>query len=336
MILSGVAWISISLIGETYPPAILKKKAALRRKETGDERYWSRYDDRQISVVQLFKINLSRPFVMIFTEPIWYALRFNFAIGRVEMIADLNVRISIFWDLYIGIIYGILYLCFVAYPIVFTTIRGWSNGLTGLAFIGLAVGCFLVIGSEPLIRRMINSHKVDPATGRVPPEAMVSVACIAAVLVPIGQLWFAWTCAPPVHWIWPILAGIPFGAGNTAVFIYASNYLAHSYGIYSASAMAGNAIVRSILGGTLPLAGPAMYAKLNPHWAGTLLGLTQVAIIPIPVVFYLYGHRIRKTSALIQNMQKDKDKLEGRRVKNIALKDLKNGGSTSREETNIA
>ena len=135
-----------------------------------------------------------------------------------------------FWDAYIAIIYGILYLCFVAYPIVFTEIRGWSVGISGLAFTGLAVGCFTVIGSEPLLRRMINSHKKDPETGKVPPEAMVSVICIAAVLVPIGELWFAWTCVPPVHWIWPILAGIPFGAGNTAVFIYTSNYLAGSYG----------------------------------------------------------------------------------------------------------
>ncbi len=204
---------------------------------------------------------------------------------------------------------------------MFTGIRGWSPALSGLAFTGLAVGCFLVIGAEPLIRRMINSHKIDPETGRVPPEAMVSVVCIAAVLAPIGELWFAWTCAPPVHWIWPLLAGIPFGAGNTAVFIYAVNYLAHSYGIYAASAMAGNSIVRSLLGGTLPLAGPAMYAKLDPHWAGTLLGLIQVAIIPIPLVFYKYGHRIRKRSALIQSMQKDKEKLEGKRAKTVGIKD---------------
>ena len=94
----------------------------------------------------------------------------------------------------------------------------------------MAVGCFIVIGTEPLLRRMINNHRKDPETGKVPPEAMVSVVCIAAALAPIGELWFAWTCVPPVHWIWPILAGIPFGAGNTGVFIYASNYLAQSYG----------------------------------------------------------------------------------------------------------
>lgn len=171
---------------------------------------------------------------------------------------------------------------------------------------------------------MIDTHKVDPVTGRVPPEAMVSVICIAAVLAPVGEFWFAWTCTPPAHWIWPLLAGIPFGTGNTAVFIYA----VHSYGIYAASALAGNSIIRSLLGGTLPLAGPAMYEKLNPHWAGTLLGLIQVAIIPIPVVFYKYGHRIRKRSTLIQRMRHDMEKLEGKRAnqcskpKNEGLVDL--------------
>ena len=208
-----------------------------------------------------------------------------------------------------------MYLCFVAYPIVFTGLRGWSPGLSGLAFTGMAVGCFLVTATEPLLRRMINSHKKDPNTGLVSPEAMVSVVCIAAILCPIGELWFAWTCTAPLHWIWSILAGIPFGAGNTAVFIYASNYLAHSYGIYAASALAGSTILRSVLGGTLPLAGPALYTKLGPHWAGTLLGLVQIAIIPIPVVFYKYGHKIRMRSALIRRMQEDKERLERRRAK---------------------
>ena len=79
--------------------------------------------------------------------------------------------------------------------------------------------------------------------------------------------------------------------------------------------MAGNTVVRSVLGGTLPLAGPAMYQALGPHWAGTLLGLVQVFIIPIPLVFYRYGGRIREKSVLISRMQQDKARLEGKRAK---------------------
>jgi hypothetical protein len=223
--------------------------------------------------------------------------------------------LSIFWDIYIAIIYGILYLCFVAYPIVFQDIRGWGLGLSGLAFVGIGIGVILTIACEPLIRRLINMHKPDPETGKPPPEAAVAFVCICAVLIPIGELWFAWTCAPAsIHWIAPLLAGIPFGAGNTGVFIYASNYLTHSYGMYAASALAGNSVIRSVLGGVLPLAGSYMYASLGPNWSGTLLGLLEVLIVPIPFVFYKYGHKIRMKSPLIMRMQAEKMKLEGKRA----------------------
>ena len=291
--MSGAGLVAIFFVQETYSPVILRRKARKLRAESGEQRWWSRYDSKE-SFSKLLKINLSRPFIMALTEPI-----------------------CIFWNLYVAIVYGILYLCFVAYPIVFSGIRGWNIGISGLAFVGIGVGSFITIGCEPLIRYMINSHKKDPTTGRAPPEAQVSIISIAAIAIPVGELWFAWTCLPPVHWIWPILAGIPFGAGNTAVFIYATNYLAGSYGIYAASALAGNAMMRSLLGGLLPLAGPAMYATLNAHWAGTLLGLIQMACIPIPIIFYRYGGKIRIKSSLIREMRQEAVRLEGKKQKRL-------------------
>lgn len=114
---------------------------------------------------------------------------------------------SIFWNLYIGIVYGILYLCFVAYPIVFRQERGWSAGIAGLAFLGIGLGNLVCIFGEPVLRKLIKRHRVDPETGKVRPEAMVSVVCIGAVLLAAGELMFAWTCTPNVHWIWPLIAG---------------------------------------------------------------------------------------------------------------------------------
>lgn len=69
MILSGAALIMLYTVKETYAPTILKRKAAQKRKEMDDERWWCRYDVR-ISTLQLLKINLSRPFVLAVTEPI--------------------------------------------------------------------------------------------------------------------------------------------------------------------------------------------------------------------------------------------------------------------------
>lgn len=116
---------------------------------------------------------------------------------------------------------------------------------------------------------------------------------------------------------------------NTLSFIYGANYLAGAYGIYAASALAGNAVMRSFFGGTLPLAGPTMYRNLTPQWAGTLLGLLEVCLIPIPFVFYRYGRQIRAKSKVIQQLQEDLAKNESRRVKQTqrrAAKAEKQGG----------
>lgn len=289
MIFAGSGWLFLFLTPETYAPKILKDRVLKIRLETGDERWWCRYDEKLCAATTI-KINLSRPFVMTSTEPILW-----------------------FWDLYIGILYATLYLCFVAYPLIFTGYRGWEPGFSGLAFTGIGFGNLITICSEPLIRRLINMHSHDHATGRVPPEAMVSVACISALLVPIGQLWFAWTSMPvTIHWIWPILAGVPFGAGQSAIFIYANTYIASSYGIYAASALSGNGAIRSIFGGLLPLAGPAMYKTLTPRWAGTLLGVLELLLVPIPFAFYFRGREIRERSPMIRKMRIDQELIEQR------------------------
>jgi len=186
--------------------------------------------------------------------------------------------------------------------------------MTGLSFSGIGIGTLIVIFCEPLFRRIINAQPRDPETGAILPEASGSIMTLGAILTPLGQLGFSWTGLPTtIHWAAPIAFGIPFGAGNTLSFIYGSNYLASSYGIYAASALAGNAVFRSILGGVLPLAGPSMYAKLTPQWAGTFLGLLEVAMIPIPWVFWRYGARIRAKSRVLVQMREEQEAAERKR-----------------------
>ncbi|KAK1145178.1 hypothetical protein N8T08_004611 [Aspergillus melleus] len=260
LIIGGGALVLMAAIKETYAPVILRRRAERKKKETQNPKWWTRYDGAQ-DFTSLLQTNLSRPFLMLLTEPI-----------------------CIFWDIYVALVYGVLYLCFVAYPIAFQQERGWSPGIGGLSFV------------------VINLHRKSE-NGIVPPEAMVSIVGFGAALLAVGQLWFSWTCTSNVHWIVPIIAGVPFGAGNACVFIYASNYLARSYGIYAASALAGNMLLRSIMGACLPLAGPSMYGTLGLNWASTLLGIVEAACISIPVVFYFYGHKIRKASPLIKQME---------------------------------
>ncbi|KAJ5101147.1 hypothetical protein N7456_007199 [Penicillium angulare] len=275
LICSGVSLALMFLVKETYAPALLRARTLKIQKETGDQRWWCAYDHEH-SGLEILKTNMIRPLRMAVTEPI-----------------------CVFWNLYVGIVYAVLFLCFVAYPIVFQELRGWSPGLAGLSYCGIGTGTAVAVVLEPFIRKIIHMHPKDPSTGRPVPEAAVFAVCAGSIMIPIGEFWFSWTARPSVHWISPILAGLPFGFGNGLVFIYSINYLAGSYTVYAASSLAGNSIVRYGLAGVLPLAGNKMYRTMGADWAGTMLALIEVALIPIPFIFYKYGHKIRMRSPMI-------------------------------------
>jgi len=221
---------------------------------------------------------------------------------NVSFRADLTLETSLFWDIYVGLFYAVLFLCFVGFPVVFQEMRGWAPGIAGLGYIGIGVGVTLAVLAEPLFRILIAKYPRDPITDQIPPEAYVGPVCIGGILVPIGQFWFAWTARESIHWIVPILGSVPFGFGNCLVFIYTMSYLAGSYGIYTASAVAGMSASRYIFSGVLPIAGVKMYHVLGVNWTGTLLGCLEILLIPIPFVFYRYGERIRRRSPLISRL----------------------------------
>jgi hypothetical protein len=75
-------------------------------------------------------------------------------------------------------------------------------------------------------------------------------------------------------------------------------YLVDSSTHYTASVIAANGFLRSIVGGLLPLAGLRMYRVLGWGWGNTLMALISLALIPAIFVFYFYGERIRKSSSL--------------------------------------
>ena len=108
-----------------------------------------------------------------------------------------------------------------------------------------------------------------PAGQAVPPEARLEVCCIGAVILPLGLFVFAWTCTPNVHWVVPILASVPFGAGFLLIFTAINNYIIDSYTLYAASALAANAVQRSVLGTIFPLFSIRLYKGLGLNWAGT-------------------------------------------------------------------
>jgi multidrug resistance protein len=70
LIIGGGVLALMASIKETYAPVILRKRAERKRKETQNTKWWTRYDGAQDFVSSL-RASLSRPFIMLLTEPIW-------------------------------------------------------------------------------------------------------------------------------------------------------------------------------------------------------------------------------------------------------------------------
>lgn len=63
---------------------------------------------------------------------------------------------------------------------------------------------------------------------------------------------------------------------------------------HAASAAAASTVLRSLLGAALPLAGPSMYSALGLGWGNSVLAFIAIAMLPLPLVFFMYGERIRE------------------------------------------
>lgn len=270
-IFTGVLWIIGSfLIPETYSPVIQRKRAAKLSKMTGKV-YRSRgdVDAGPTTFGHVFKTSLSRPWVLLFREPIVFLL-----------------------SIYMAIVYGTLYMLFGAFPIVYQEERGWSPGIGGLAFLGVAIGMILAVLYSIWDNKRYAKIS-DEYSGFAPPEARLPICMIGGVAVPIGLFWFAWTDSPSIQWAVSIAAGIPFGFGMVLVFLGIMNYLIDSYTIFAASVLAANAVLRSVFGAIFPLFTTQMFHNLGIHWAACVPAFLALACVPFPFLFYKYGAKIR-------------------------------------------
>lgn len=73
-----------------------------------------------------------------------------------------------------------------------------------------------------------------------------------------------------------------------------STYLVDAFGVFAASAVAASTVLRSLGGAVLPLAGGKMFETLGLGWGSSLLAFIALAMIPVPVVLYRYGERVRE------------------------------------------
>ena len=204
--LSGFALaLLIFTLPETSAGTILLRRAKRLRKLTGNQnlKSISEVSQGQMTGGEIVSMTLIRPFSMTFTEPIVLAI-----------------------DLYIGLIYAVLYSYFESYPIVYAQGYGWSLGVSTLPFAALLVGAVISYFGYALWNRLYFEKKYQQNNHKVSPEDRLPMAMAAAFCFPISLFWFAWS-ANRTHWICPVLSAIAFGMGTTWTFMPFLTYLPH-------------------------------------------------------------------------------------------------------------
>jgi multidrug resistance protein len=283
-IFTGIIWIIICfLLPETYSPVLLHKRAKTLSRMRGIV-YRSKFEEKEVKKLgKLFQISLSRPWYLLFREPIVLLL-----------------------SIYMAIIFGTLHMFFDAFPIVYQEKRKWSEGIGGLAFIGLLVGVILAFIYTILDDLRYNYAAKNSEGHSAPPETRLPPAMVGSICLPVALFWFAWTDSPSIHWIVSIIASAPFGFGMFAIFVAVLNYLIDAYTIYAASVLAANMVLRYIFAAVFPLFTTQMYDKLGIHWATCIPAFFTLICVPFPFLFHKYGATIRtkcKYAAEAQEMK---------------------------------
>lgn len=276
IILAGVSWVLITVtVPETYTPTILARRAAKLRKSTGDPTHVTETDIDPRPLSARLGVFLVRPFQLLFGELIVFLI-----------------------SLYMSVLYGLLYMFFIAYPIVYQGGKGWSASSTGLMFIPIAVGVLMSAACAPFVNKhYLKLAATYTARGRpVPPETRLVPMMVSCWCIPIGLFIFAWTSYPRLHWAGPALGGFPVGFGFIFLYNSANNYLVDSYQHQAASALAAKTCIRSFWGAAVVLFTEQMYDRLGDQWASTLLAFLGLACCGIPFLFWRYGERIRARS----------------------------------------
>lgn len=274
LILSAVCWLFLTFtIPETYAPILLSRRAKKLRKETGDARYVTEKELDPRPFREQLRIFLIRPLQLLFLEPIVLLI-----------------------SLYMSVLYGLLYMFFVAYPIVYVQGKGWTEGMTGLMFIPLALGVVCSAILSPLVNRHYLSICARAPNGKPPAEARLIPMMFSCWLVPVGLFIFAWTSYPSLSYWGPMMGGFPVGFGFIFLYNAANNYLVDTYQHQAASALAAKTCIRSFWGAGVVLFTQQMYDTLGYQWASSLLAFLALACCLIPYVFYFKGAAIRKYS----------------------------------------
>lgn len=261
------------VLQETYAPVILESRRDSLEKKTGNRYRIADEDERPLS--KRLSSSIQRPIRILFTQPIVFTMA-----------------------IYQAAIFGTNYSLYTNFQAIYGDLYGFSPSQVGLVFLapgaGFILSLWLVIAKIDTIYNTLTSRNNDEPK----PEFRLPLAGIGCVSLPISLFWLAWTVEYRIHWFVPVLSTSLFAFGQLVIFNTVQNYYIDSFSEYAASAIAAGSLFRSIVGGFVPLFAPALFNKIGYGWGISTFGFLNLALAPIPVLFYYYGENLRVKYAI--------------------------------------
>ena len=203
LIIAGISLPPLFFLPETFGPVLLAQRAQQLRKSSGNNQIYARIELEKKGFKQMATVTLTRPLRMLCFEPIVSAT-----------------------CAYLSLIYGIFYMYFEAYPIVYQGIYKMSPGIAGLMFLpifaGAALATSIFIYYDTFLRRAQRQNK---SWTRKEEARRLPLACFGGPFLVIALFWIGWTSREGIPFYVPMLAGIPFGLGFVLLFMALLNYL---------------------------------------------------------------------------------------------------------------
>ncbi|KAE9363572.1 MFS general substrate transporter [Stipitochalara longipes BDJ] len=262
---------------ETRGGVTLHKRAKALRNATGNGRYKAEMDLEAKNIEEMLHNSSIKAVHMLATEPVVFA-----------------------FGLWIGFAWFVTFLFLSVIPITFQTKRGWSEGVAGLPYISLCIG--VTIGFAA------NFFQIRK---KVLPESRLYGAMWGAGFLPLGLFIYSFTQYGYLPWIAPTIALAPIAIGIFFIFESTYSFTSDCYGENSSSAIAGQGLMRNILGSVAPLFATQFFQNVGSQYAGLILAIAGTFLTFIPFVMFKYGHVLRKRSKLASSQlggdeQKDK------------------------------
>ncbi|KAJ9661282.1 hypothetical protein H2198_002025 [Neophaeococcomyces mojaviensis] len=231
-------------------------------------------------LLQKLRRSIQRPLYMLVTEPVVF-----------------------FTTLWSAFTVGMIYLSTQSVEQVFRGLYGWTIPpacyVQSAIVLGQCCGWSTVFISRRLFINSASRNKEKP--GAYIPEARLYVSIPGSFICLGGGLFvYAWTSFDFLPWIAPAIGIFLIGSGTVIVMNALTDYVVDSYSQYAGSAVAAVILGENVFSAFLPLATQSMYERLGFNWASTLLGFIALALSCVPVMFVVWGKKIRARSQFMK------------------------------------